>query len=190
MIGFQTSGRKVLFQVLCIANFLVAVVPAVQAKQLRLPVRQMDDRTLQSCALNSDFILATAPCTPFSAFLQNLGYPLGTTEFSSRITIPCGQCVKINSDSTNINYIFRDGIDIQGKLVLSCYSSSNTIIPSTWTSTMQLQSTAVIVQGQLHIDGTCKPIDGIPLVQISMIDKDLAGTSSTFVPIHSAIMAK
>jgi hypothetical protein len=86
---------------------------------------------------------------------------------SSRIIIPCGQCITMNHPGPTL--MLQDGIDIQGKLVFP-NSNVNLII----------NTPVVVVQGLLDMRAS-KPVDGTPSIRFVLTGEN----EQTFTPIGS-----
>ena len=110
-----------------------------------------------SCNAN----LASASCATWTSRFGS-----GATQ-SSRIIIPCGQCVTMNYPGPTLT--LQDGIDIQGKLVFT--SSKVNLIVNT---------PLVVVQGLLDMRAS-KPVDGTPSIRFVLT----GGNEQTFTPIGS-----
>ena len=88
----------------------------------------------------------------------------GPGPFTSRVVIECGTCYIM--DHRPQTYRFRDGLDIQGKLIIP--------EPTDTTGTMTLKSPLILVQGHLEVTST-KAVDGTPSVKFI-----LTGSSAQF----------
>lgn len=87
------------------------------------------------------------------------------TSYSSRVIIPCGQCILMNLGGGSLQLL--DGLDIQGKL----------IFPNGYR--LNLTSTAIVVQGELEMT-SLKLVNGVPDVVFTMIG---SLTNTTFTPV-------
>ena len=83
---------------------------------------------------------------------------------SSRIVIPCGQCITMNHPGPTLT--LQGGIDIQGKL----------IFPNNYK--LEVNTPLLVVQGELEMTST-KPVDGVPSIKIVMTGSN----EQTFTPI-------
>ena len=96
---------------------------------------------------NQDVIhMDTQLCTSWSNYFSAF-------TFTSRVVIPCGVCLLIahNDDSMNsITLTFQDGLDIQGKLVILGHDDY----------IVTIQSTLIVVQGELVVNTTDQTVDG------------------------------
>ena len=90
----------------------------------------------------------------------------GQKIYNNRIVIPCGVCVELANDNNKYDLVFNDGLDIQGKLMMTCRPAMNQNLVS---SVISIRTTMIVVQGQWDIDATCKAIDGKPLMIITML---------------------
>jgi hypothetical protein len=124
--------------------------------------------TMRSLQAATDFVplscnsnLASASCATWTSRFGS-----GAT-LSSRIIIPCGQCVTMNHPGPTLT--LQDGIDIQGKLVFP-----------TSTVNLLVNTPLVVVQGLLDMRAT-KPVDGIPSIRFVLT----GGNEQTFMPIGS-----
>jgi hypothetical protein len=110
-----------------------------------------------SCNAN----IASATCTSWT---NRFGSAITQ---SSRIIIPCGQCITMNHPGPTLT--LQDGMDIQGKLV---FPNSNV--------KLEINTPMVVVQGLLDMQST-KPVDGIPMIKFIMTGSN----EQTFTPIGS-----
>lgn len=110
-----------------------------------------------SCNAN----LASATCGTWTSRFGS-----GATQ-STRIIIPCGQCITMNHPGPTLT--LQDGIDIQGKLVFP-NSNVNLIV----------NAPLVVVQGLLDMKAT-KPVDGTPLIRFVLTGEN----EQMFTPIGS-----
>jgi hypothetical protein len=124
--------------------------------------------TIRSLQAPSDFVplscnsnLASATCSTWTSRFGS-----GAT-MSSRITIPCGQCITMNHPGPTLT--LQDGIDIQGKLVF----------PNTNVN-LVINSPLIVVQGLLEMQAT-KSVDGTPLIRVVLTGQN----DQTFTPIGS-----
>ena len=124
--------------------------------------------TLRSLQAATDFVplscnanVASATCATWTSRFGS-----GAT-LSSRIIVPCGQCISMNHPGPSLT--LQDGIDIQGKLVFP-NSKINLIV----------NTPLVVVQGLLDMQAT-KPVDGKPSIRFVLT----GGSEQTFTPIGS-----
>lgn len=124
--------------------------------------------TMRSLQAATDFVplscnanLASASCATWTSRFGS-----GAT-LSSRIIIPCGQCITMNHPGPTLT--LQGGIDVQGKLIFPT-SKVNLII----------NTPLVVVQGLLDMRAT-KPVDGIPSIRFVLT----GGNEQTFNPIGS-----
>lgn len=124
--------------------------------------------TIRSLQAAVDFVplscnsnLASASCSTWTSRFGS-----GAT-VSSRIIIPCGQCITMNHPGPTLT--LQDGIDIQGKLV---FPNSNV--------NLVVNTPLVVVQGLLDMRAT-KPVDGTPLIRFVLT----GGSEQSFTPIGS-----
>lgn len=89
------------------------------------------------------------------------------THFNEPITIPCGQCY--NMDLSREDVIFRRGLFIEGKLVFPEKLQLRVVAPM------------IIVQGELEMSSTTKPVDGKPTITFEMVGEN---DNQSFTPIH------
>jgi hypothetical protein len=163
---------------LSLGNFLTGSTPVESFPSNYTVIEPLDRHTIESNgtmmnrglqSVTSDFVplscnanLASASCS--STWTNRFGS--GTTQ-SSRIVIPCGQCITMNHPGPTLT--LQDGIDIQGKLVFP--SNVNNLV---------INTAALIVQGQLDMQATT-PVDGAPSIRIVMT----GGNDQTFTPVGS-----
>jgi G8 domain len=123
-------------------------------------IRQLQDDGIKNFqTLSCNTFLASSTCKSWSS-------TFGTnSSISTRVTIPCGECVVM--DHANGNLALLGGLDIIGKL----------IFPDGYR--LNLTSTMIVVQGELEMIAS-KPVDGIPNVKFTMIGSD---GSLTFTPV-------
>jgi G8 domain len=159
-----TTGKMKYFCVTLCSLFLSLALTFVDAATIRggplshvdtsslSPLRQLqgdgmnDFRTL-SCNVN----IASATCITWSS-------TFGTSNsHSTRITIPCGQCVTM--DHVGGDLVLLGGLDVVGKLVFPDGYNLN------------LLSTMIVVQGELQMTSS-KAVDGIPNVKFTMFGDD------------------
>ena len=102
-----------------------------------------------------------SPCIDFTS-----QFGAGTT-FSSIVTIPCGQCFRMNHASgTVLNFL--SGIDIQGKLLFDEPSDPN--------FSLEIKTPGIVVQGEMAVFAT-KAVDGSPNWKFTMTgDSEFAFT--------------
>ena len=90
----------------------------------------------------------------------------GTSEtHAKRIVIPCGVCVIMDHASGRLN--LNGGIDIHGKMIIPNEVSIN------------ITTTTMIVQGELVMTSTTKPVSGIPNIKVTFIGSN----EESFTPI-------
>jgi hypothetical protein len=97
--------------------------------------------------------LNQAECQPWSSLFG----ADGNTMFNRKMTVPCGQCVEIDHKVWGRDLVFRNGLDVQGKLVFPPNSH------------LKVKTTSILVQGELHMYSS-KAINGIPAVTVTWID--------------------
>ena len=114
-------------------------------------------RDLKPLACNAN--IAKAKCKTWTTFFGS------GTSYSSRVIVPCGQCIIMNMGGGSLRLL--DGLDIQGKLVF----------PNGYR--LNITSSAIVVQGELQMT-SLKRVDGIPDVVFTMIGDR---TNTTFTPI-------
>jgi hypothetical protein len=123
-------------------------------------IRQLQDDGIKNFqTLSCNMFLASSTCRTWSSTFGTIN------SISTRVTIPCGECVVM--DHVNGNLELLGGLDIIGKLVF----------PDGYR--LNLASTMIVVQGELEMIAT-KPVDGIPNVKFTMIGND---SSLTFTPV-------
>ena len=126
----------------------------VISRNLQVPVDGMRDFVPLTCNSN----LSKAPCKSWSSTFGT------STTFSTRVTIPCGQCILMDSEEGRLT--LQQGIDIIGKLVFPDGLK------------MDLSASIISIQGELEIRAT-KTVDGIPNIKFTMI----GNFEKTFSPV-------
>lgn len=98
--------------------------------------------------------LATALCNTWTSLFGT------ASTFTSQIIIPCGTCIQMNHAGPELSLL--GGINIIGKL----------IFPNNGVYSLTINTATIIVQGELDIQSTQKPVSGTPLIRIVMIGFD------------------
>jgi G8 domain len=92
------------------------------------------------------------------------------TSFANRLLIDCGTCV-ILKPTSSVSLTLLNGIDIRGKLIVESRTARAPI---------QIETSMIVVQGELEMTATSKTVDGKPLIYIKMIGTN---DNETFTPI-------
>ena len=143
-----------------VVNALLKNATAIATNSSRTTIRSLqaaNDFVPLSCNAN----VASASCGTWTSRFGS-----GAT-VSSRVIIPCGQCITMNHPGPSLT--LQDGIDIQGKLVFP-NTQANLII----------NTPLVVVQGLLEMRAS-KPVDGIPSIRFILT----GGNEQTFTPVGS-----
>jgi G8 domain len=135
-------------------NDTVSIDPSDHAVRL---LQATTDFVPLSCNAN----LASASCSTWTG-----RFGTGAIK-TSRVIIPCGQCVTMNHPGPTLT--FQDGIDIQGKLV---FPNSNI--------NLVVNTPLIVVQGVLDMQAT-KPVNGLPSIRFVLT----GGNDQSFTPIGS-----
>jgi hypothetical protein len=134
------------------ANFTTST--KASSRSLQVPGDGMRDFVPLSC--NSNLITTTC-----KSWLSVFG---SSTLYSTRVVIPCGQCIRMDLQGGSLT--LQQGIDIIGKLVF----------PNGYK--LSLAASIISVQGELEIQAK-KIIDGVPNIKFTMI----GNFNKTFTPI-------
>ena len=129
-------------------------------RNLEVPVDGMRDFVPLSCNSN----LAKASCKSWSSTFGT------STSFSTRVTVPCGQCVRMDLQGGRLT--LQQGIDIVGKLVF----------PDGYK--IDLSASIISVQGELEMKAS-KTVDGVPDIKFTMI----GNVEKSFVPVGENALA-
>jgi hypothetical protein len=103
--------------------------------------------------LGCNKLISIEPCR---SFVATFGY---VTVYSKRFVIPCGKCFILDHPASTLT--FRDGLEVQGKLIVGSKKKSLTI-----------KTPMVVVQGELSIKST-KPVNGVPAVKFLLTGGDV-----------------
>lgn len=125
-------------------------------------------RSLQTIAdfvpLSCNSNLAGSTCSTWTSKFGS------SATVSSRIVIPCGQCITMNHPGPTLT--LQDGVDVQGKLVF----------PNNYK--LLVNTPLVVIQGELAMTST-KPVDGTPSIKFVMT----GANEQTFTPIGQNVNA-
>jgi hypothetical protein len=92
------------------------------------------------------------------------------TSFANRLVVDCGTCV-ILKPTSSVSLTLLNGIDIRGKLIVESLSARAPI---------RIETSMIVVQGELEMTATSKTVDGKPLIYIKMIGTN---DNEVFTPI-------
>jgi G8 domain len=127
----------------------------------------IDQRSLAAAVLD---VRAFVPlsCNREIASCQSFVKTFGDEDIKDDLTtIPCGQCFTM--DHAGPTLTFRRGLDIQGKL----------LVPESYR--LHVVSPLIVVQGELVILATQKPVDGVEQVVFTLTGED---NEQRFTPIN------
>jgi G8 domain len=151
--------RIYLFVALCT---LAGAVQDFQNDTIKLDEGHVSVRSLQAIAdfvpLSCNSNLAGTTCSTWTSKFGS------SATQSSRIVIPCGQCITMNHPGPTLT--LQDGVDVQGKLV---FPDSYKLVVNT---------PLLVVQGELEMTST-KPVDGVPSIKIVLTGSN----DQSFTPI-------
>jgi G8 domain len=151
--------RIYLFVALCT---LAGAVQDFQNDTIKLDEGHVSVRSLQAIAdfvpLSCNSNLAGTTCSTWTSKFGS------SATQSSRIVIPCGQCITMNHPGPTLT--LQDGVDVQGKLV---FPDSYKLVVDT---------PLLVVQGELEMTST-KPVDGVPSIKIVLTGSN----DQSFTPI-------
>jgi hypothetical protein len=92
------------------------------------------------------------------------------TSFANRLVVDCGTCVILKPTSA-VSLTLLNGIDIRGKLIVDSHGARAPI---------RIETSMIVVQGELEMTATSKIVDRKPLIYIKMIGTN---DNEAFTPI-------